>query len=109
MVSSFNEKELIDILLYEYKTNNDNYDNILENEINIIVSCNNTIGENQEIIMHYVGDVYDAINLYNKNNIKTMNMNNYNKKETFYKDLAYISLYSFLSSTITDMILSEND
>ena len=31
MVSSFNEKELIDILLYEYKTNNDNYDNILEN------------------------------------------------------------------------------
>jgi len=44
MVSSFNENELIDILLYEYDKSN--YQKILENEINIIVNYN-TIGENQ--------------------------------------------------------------
>jgi hypothetical protein len=64
MVSSFDEKELIELLLYEFKTNNENYEKILETEINIIVNYN-TIGENQEIIVHYIGDVYDAIKLFN--------------------------------------------
>ena len=102
MVSSFNENELIDILLYEYDKSN--YQKILENEINIIVNYN-TIGENQEIIVHYVGDVYDAMKLYNNdNNDKKMDINNYNNKELFYKDLAYISLYTFLQATIQDLI-----
>jgi hypothetical protein len=100
MVSSFNENELIDILLYEYDKSN--YQKILENEINIIVNYN-TIGENQEIIVHYVGDVYDAMKLYN-NNDKKMDIDNYNNKELFYKDLAYISLYTFLQATIQDLI-----
>ena len=103
MVSSFDEDELINLLLYEYKTNNENYEKILETEINIIVSSNNTIGENQEIIIHYAGDVYDAIKLFNQN-IRNINFNDYNNnKELFYKDLAYASLYSFLSSTINDL------
>jgi hypothetical protein len=101
MVSSFDEKELIELLLYEFKTNNENYEKILETEINIIVSSNNTIGENQEIIIHYAGDVYDAIKLFNQN----INFNDYNNKELFYKDLAYASLYSFLSSTINDLMI----
>ena len=67
MVSSFNENDLINFLLYEYENNFDNYEKILEVEINIIVSSNNTIGENQEIIIHYVGDVYDAMKLSNNN------------------------------------------
>ena len=100
MVSSFNENELIDILLYEYDKSN--YQKILENEINIIVNYN-TIGENQEIIVHYVGDVYDAMKLYN-NNDKKMDIDNHNNKELFYKDLAYISLYTFLQATIQDLI-----
>lgn len=105
MVSSFDENELIELLLYEYKTNNENYEKILETEINIIVSSNNTIGENQEIIIHYAGDVYDAIKLFNQN-IKNINFNDYNNnKELFYKDLAYASLYSFISSTINDLIM----
>jgi hypothetical protein len=104
MVSSFNENDLINFLLYEYENNYDNYEKILETEINIIVSSNNTIGENQEIIIHYVGDVYDAMKLYNN-----ININNYNNKEDFYKDLAYISLYSFITSTINDIILARND
>lgn len=104
MVSSFDENELIELLLYEFKTNNENYEKILETEINIIVSSNNTIGENQEIIVHYAGDVYDAIKLFNQN-IKNINFNDYNNKELFYKDLAYASLYSFLSSTINDLIM----
>jgi hypothetical protein len=104
MVSSFNENDLINFLLYEYENNYDNYEKILETEINIIVSSNNTIGENQEIIIHYVGDVYDAMKLSNN-----ININNYNNKEDFYKDLAYISLYSFITSTINDIILAKND
>jgi hypothetical protein len=105
MVSSFNENELIDILLFEY--NKSNYQRFLENEINIIVNYN-TIGENQEIIVHYVGDVYDAMKLYNNNkdndNDKKIDIDNYNNKELFYKDLAYISLYTFLQATIQDLI-----
>jgi hypothetical protein len=102
MVSSFNENELIDILLFEY--NKSNYQRFLENEINIIVNYN-TIGENQEIIVHYVGDVYDAMKLYNDNNKdKKIDIDNYNNKELFYKDLAYISLYTFLQATIQDLI-----
>jgi hypothetical protein len=102
MVSSFNENELIDILLFEY--NKSNYQRFLENEINIIVNYN-TIGENQEIIVHYVGDVYDAMKLYNDNdNDKKIDIDNYNNKELFYKDLAYISLYTFLQATIQDLI-----
>jgi hypothetical protein len=104
MVSSFNENELIDILLFEY--NKSNYQRILENEINIIVNYN-TIGENQEIIVHYVGDVYDAMKLYNDNDNnknKKIDIDNYNNKELFYKDLAYISLYTFLQATIQDLI-----
>jgi hypothetical protein len=101
MVSSFNENELIDILLFEY--NKSNYQRFLENEINIIVNYN-TIGENQEIIVHYVGDVYDAMKLYNNNDNKKIDIDNYNNKELFYKDLAYISLYTFLQATIQDLI-----
>jgi hypothetical protein len=104
MVSSFNENDLINFLLYEYKNNIDNYEKILETEINIIVSSNNTIGENQEIIIHYIGDVYDAMKLSNN-----INICDYNNKEDFYKDLAYLSLHSFITSTINDIILSEND
>lgn len=108
MVSSFNEKDLIDILFHEYKSNNNNiYKEILRNEINSII-FNNTIGENQEIILYYVGDVYDAIKLFNAN-IKNMEIDKYDNKEVFYKDLAYVSLYIFISSTINDLILAEND
>jgi chlorite dismutase len=87
MVSSFDENEL---LLYEFKTNNENYEKLLDNEINIIVNYN-TIGENQEIIVHYIGDVYDAIKLLNKK-INKMDIDKYDNK-----DLAYIS------STINDL------
>lgn len=104
MVSSFNENDLINFLLYEYENNIDNYEKILDTEINIIVSSNNTIGENQEIIIHYIGDVYDAMKLSNN-----ININNYNNKEDFYKDLAYLSLYSFITSTINDIILAKDD
>lgn len=101
MVSSFNENDLIDILLHEYNTNNKNYEKILKDEINSII-FNNTIGENQEIIIHYVGDVYDAIKLFNTN-IKKMDIDKYENKEFFYKDLAYISLHTFISDTINDL------
>jgi hypothetical protein len=102
MVSSFDENELIELLLYEFKTNNENYEKILETEINIIVNYN-TIGENQEIIVHYIGDVYDAIKLFNKK-INKMDIDKYDNKEIFYRDLAYISLYTFLTETIQDLI-----
>lgn len=107
MVSSFNENDLIDILLHEYNTNNKNYKKIVKDEINSII-FNNTIGENQEIIIHYVGDVYDAIKLFNTN-IKKMDIDKYENKELFYKDLAYISLHTFISDTIKDLISDEND
>jgi hypothetical protein len=38
-----------------------------------------------------------------------ININNYNNKEDFYKDLAYLSLHSFITSTINDIILAKND
>ena len=108
MVSSFDENELIELLLYEFKNNNENYNKILDDEINIIISSNNTIGENQEIIIHYAGDVYEAIKLYNSN-IKKINFDDYNNRELFYKDLAYASLHSHLLSTIENLLLDEKD
>jgi hypothetical protein len=105
MVSSFIEEELIDFIIEECKYIN--VDIVIRNEIEKIVSSN-TIGENQEIIMHYVGDVYDAIKLYN-NTFNPMNFNHYKHKETFYTDLAYISLYTFLNATITDLTVEEDE
>jgi hypothetical protein len=103
MVSSFIEDELIDFIIEECKYINQ--DIVIRNEVEKIVSSN-TIGENQEIIVHYVGDVYDAIKLYNKT-FNPINFEHYNNKETFYIDLAYISLYTFLKATITDLEVSD--
>lgn len=105
MVSSFIEDELIDLIIEECKYTNT--DIVIRNEIEKIVSSN-TIGENQEIIIHYVGDVYDAIKLYN-NTFNPMNFDHYKHKETFYIDLAYISLYTFLNATIEDLTIEDDD
>ena len=56
------ENHLINSIIENYN-NNLNYKQFLILSISEIVA-NNTIGQNQEIILHYSGDIYDAITLY---------------------------------------------
>ena len=108
MVSSFDEEFLINSTIDNYN-NNLKYKEILVLSLCEIVS-NNTIGQNQEIIFHYSGDVYDAISIYTKFFNNTYNF--LNDKETFYKDMAYVSLYKYLEERIEEIIedqLSEYD
>jgi hypothetical protein len=83
-----NETFIID-LINEY--NNNKYDKI-EDLLDITLEeyvLNNTIDINKKIINIYVGDIYDAINIYN---VYLGNINN-KSKEYFYQQLAYISLF----------------
>lgn len=108
MVSSFDENYLINATIDNYN-NNLNYKKLLILSICEIVA-NNTIGQNQEIILHYSGDIYDAISIYTSHFKKIYNF--LQDKETFYKDMAYISLYKYLNERVEEIIdndLSECD
>lgn len=108
MVSSFDENDLINSTIENYN-NNLNYKRLLILSICEIVA-NNTIGQNQEIIHYYCGDIYDAISIYTTHFKKIYNF--LQNKETFYKDMAYISLYNYLDEKINNIIdndLSECD
>lgn len=101
MVSSFDEKILSEMLKYEYINNNDNYNEILSSELSSIIS-NNSCSENQEIIYYYVGDIYDALKIFNKL-FKPIDINNYENKEYFYADLAFASLYNYFNDINNDI------
>lgn len=108
MVSSFDENHLINTIIENYNDNL-NYKQFLILSISEIVA-NNTIGQNQEIILHYSGDIYDSIMLY-INHFKHK-YNFLENKETFYKDMAYVSLFKYLDERIEEIInddLSECD